>query len=122
MSDTNNVFSVSPCIFIGIGTNGWRIIDDLRQLFFEEFGVGGLPCFRYVALETNAGRVPDDSFLPPNPKPYETIRHVHITIPDIGVIKKRIDPKLDQEFKPGLKDWLDVQLIERGNKSYQAGA
>jgi hypothetical protein len=122
MADNAVSFSLSPCLFIGIGTNGWRIIDDLRQLFFEEFGVGGLPCFRYIAIESNAGRLPDDSFLPHVPKPYETIRPVYITIPDISVIKKRIDPKLDQEFKPGLKDWLDPRLIERGNKSYQSGA
>ena len=122
MADNAVSFSLSPCLFIGIGTNGWRIIDDSRQLFFEEFGVGGLPCFRYIAIESNAGRLPDDSFLPHVPKPYETVRPVYITIPDISVIKKRIDPKLDQEFKPGLKDWLDPRLIERGNKSYQSGA
>ena len=110
MADNAISFSLSPCLFIGIGTNGWRIIDDLRQLFFEEFGVGGLPCFRYIAIESNAGRLPDDSFLPHVPKPYETIRPVYITIPDISVIQKRIDPKLDQEFKPGLKDWLDPRL------------
>jgi energy-coupling factor transporter ATP-binding protein EcfA2 len=122
MADNNTSFALSPCIFIGIGTNGWRILDDLRQLLFEEFGVGGLPCFRYIAIESNAGRLPDDSFLPYVPKPYETVRPVYITIPDINVIRKRIDPNREQEFKPGLKDWLDLRLIERGNKSYQSGA
>ena len=87
MPDSTTSFSLSPCLFIGIGTNGWRILDDLRQLFFEEFGVGGLPCFRYIAIESNAGRLPDDSFLPHVPKPFETRLHVQRPVTNDSTLK-----------------------------------
>ena len=122
MSDKTVSFSVSPSLFIGLGTSGWGMIDDLRRLVFEEFGVAGLPCFRYLAFETNTERVEDNSFLPHAPRDFERVKACYITIPDIGVVAGRLDPRLSKDFVPGLAEWLDPNLIKRGNKSYTAGA
>ena len=115
-------FSLTPSLFIGIGSNGWRILDDLRKLMFEEFGQAGLPCFRYIGIETNAERKVDDSFLPHNPHDYEKVEPIHITIPNINVVEQHIDPRLDQTYLPGLHDWLDDRLLKKGYQSFMAGA
>ena len=117
-----NPFSIHPCLFIAIGTNGWRILQELRQLIYEEFGQGGLPCFRYIGIESDSGKKPDNSFLPHSPKIYEHVAPVYISIPDVSVVRHRLDPSLSQEHIPGMVEWLDTNLIERGNRSYQAGA
>lgn len=117
-----NPFSVSPCLFIGIGTNGWRILQELRELIYEEFGRGGLPCFRYIGIESDSDKKPDDSFLPHRPEAYERVTPVYISIPDVNVIRRRLDPAMGQDAILSMGDWLDGRLIERGNKSYKAGA
>ena len=43
---------IKPTIFIGLGTTGAYILKVLRELMSEEYGNGGLPIFRYVAIET----------------------------------------------------------------------
>lgn len=115
-------FSVSPCLFIGLGTNGWQILNDLRKLTFEEFGRAGLPCFRYLGIETDVRNRSDNSFLPHTPEDDEVIHPIYTTIPDISVVKRRIDPKCPDEYVEGLEAWLDPGLIDRGNKSYESGA
>lgn len=115
-------FSLTPSLFIGIGSNGWRILDDLRKLMFEEFGQAGLPCFRYIGIETNAERKVDDSFLPHTPKDYEKVEPIHITIPDLRTVREHINPLLDQTYLPGLHEWLDQRLLNRGYQSFMAGA
>jgi hypothetical protein len=117
-----NPFSIHPCLFVAIGTNGWRILQELRQLIYEEFGQGGLPCFRYIGIESDSGKKPDDSFLPHIPLSYEQVSKVYISVPDVSVVRSKLNPKLSNDYSPGMAEWLDTSLIERGNRSYQAGA
>lgn len=103
---------VNPCLFIGLGTTGLSIIEDLRRLFNEEFGVSGLPCFRYLVLETDKKKEADNKFLAHPPAEHENINLIPITIHDVEAIK----------VTPEMRDWLDERLIKRGDKSYQSGA
>ena len=113
---------ISPSLFIGIGTNGWQMLDDLRKLMYEEFGKAGLPCFRYIALESNRNHQGDNSFIPHTPSEYEQVIPIQISVPNTNVIKNsRLNPQ-SKEYVPGLVEWLDKSLIDRGEHCYEAGA
>lgn len=120
MADGNDKFTIRPCLFIGLGTNGWEILQELRKFVLEEFGKAGLPCFRYLAIETDKNKAPDDGFIPHNPKPYEEIKPLHITVANVENVQQQMKGSNGQDSS--LKDWLDNRLIERGQKSYEAGA
>lgn len=114
-------FSVQPTLFIGIGSTGTAILDRLRKYVYEEFGEAGLPCFRYLALETNADTKLDDSFLPHEPKEYEKIKMLYITIPQLDVIKSRLTPGRENYLR-GLDEWLDPNLLDGSYTGFTAGA
>ena len=114
-------FSVQPTLFIGIGSTGVDILDRLRKYVYEEFGEAGLPCFRYLALETNAETKVDDGFLPHEPQDHEKIKMLYITIPDIEVIKSRLIPGREHYLR-GLDEWLDQNLLNGSYTSFTAGA
>ena len=104
--------NINPSIFVGIGTTGLRILEALRRLFYEEFGVAGLPCFRYVVLETDRNNEPNDSFLPHPPAEGERINLIPITIPDLEAVKKT----------PELLEWLDERTLRFSSRGYETGA
>lgn len=114
MAEDNDKFTIRPCLFIGLGTNGWEILQELRKFVFEEFGRAGLPCFRYLAIETDKNKAPDDGFIPHNPKPYEEIKPLHITVADVDNVQQQMKGSDGQDSS--LKDWLDNRLIKRGAK------
>lgn len=114
--------TISPSLFIGLGTTGWKMVDELRKLIYEEFGRAGLPCFRYAALETDLGYSGDNGFLPNKPEAHESVRPLYITIPNLDVVKTRIDRRSGADYCPGLADWVDPTLLDRGPKSFEAGA
>ena len=120
MAEDNDKFTIKPCLFIGLGTNGWEILQELRKFVFEEFGRAGLPCFRYLAIETDKNKEPDNGFIPHNPEPYEEIKPLHITVANVDNVQQQMKGSDGQDSS--LKDWLDNRLIERGQKSYEAGA
>src|SRR5437879_8878170 len=100
MSETQQL-TVSPCLFIGLGSTGLNILEDVRRLFYEEFGVGGLPCFRYLVLETDKQKRSDDAFLARPAAKHERINLLPIIIPDVEAVEVRTE----------MDDWLDRRLI-----------
>lgn len=114
-------FSVQPTLFIGIGSTGVNILDRLRKYVYEEFGEAGLPCFRYLALETDAGTKLDDGFIPREPQDYEKIKMLYITVPQLDVIKSRLTPG-GENYLPGLDEWLDENLLDGSYTGFSAGA
>lgn len=104
--------NINPCIFVGIGTTGLRILEALRRLFYEEFGVAGLPCFRYIVLETDRNSEPKDGFLPHPPGDGERINLIPMTIPDLEAVRR----------SPELCDWLDERTLKCNQRAIQAGA
>ena len=114
---------VNPCLFIGIGSTGKDVLNEVRRLCYEEYGMGGLPCFRYVVLETDGGaqKPGDDSFLAPDSKDYERCKFVPITIEDVGALKQKLVPGAANEVK-GVMDWLDPRVLDLGAVAWTAGA
>lgn len=103
---------ISPCIFVGLGTTGLRILEELRKLVYEEYGVAGLPCFRYIVIETNQDSTADDLFIPYKPASYEQIKLIHIPIPDLDSIKTPVKKA----------DWLDPKILSLTQRSFIYGA
>jgi Tubulin like len=105
---------INPCLFVGIGSTGLQTLEALRRLFYEEFNMAGLPCFRYVVLETNAAAKADDSFLTRQPKSHERIDVIPMVIPDLNEVKK----------STALDDWLDPRTLKlsQTQKGYTDGA
>ena len=102
---------VNPCLFIGLGTNGVNILQELRKLFYEEFGVGGLPCFRYVGIETDRDNKPRE-VLPHRAEDYEKIKMIPITIPALSAV----------QITPALDAWLDRRTLNANEGGFQRGA
>ena len=98
---------IKPTIFIGLGTTGIGILKTLRQLMSEEFSKGGLPIFRYVAVETTEIETGDNrnSF-----EGYEKISVVNATIPDLTPIRTRLDPN-HPNYNPDMADWLNPEIL-----------
>ncbi len=112
--------NVSPTLFIGVGTNGWNILDNLRELVYEEFGVSGLECFRYVALESDENKRSPDNI--PGTLVHEIVTPVLIGVPTTDTAKRRINPGDHDHYTPGLAAWLDPLLVNRGARNFTAGA
>ena len=108
---------IKPTIFIGLGTTGVNILKTLRQLMSEEFGKGGLPLFRYVAIETTEVESGDNlnSF-----EEYEQITVVNATIPDLTPIRKCLDPN-HPNYNPDMADWLNPEILNI-NQGFRDGA
>lgn len=47
---------IKPTVYVGLGTTGMEILNHLRRLNHQEYGEAGLPIFRYVSIETDAGK------------------------------------------------------------------
>jgi hypothetical protein len=126
---------IQSSLFIGLGTTGTEIVKFLRRFIFEEFGVPGLPIFRYLTVETDGGEDGQDSELPSARKPssgissahaemlvgFDQIQMIHATIPNLNAVKRKVDPS-NVDFNPGLHDWLDADLFKFSGNRFEAGA
>lgn len=105
---------INPCIFVGIGSTGLKILEELRRLIYEEFGVGGMPCFRYIVLETNREAQVNDNFLPHAPGVFEQIKLIPINVPALNAVHVEPGSSLDK--------WLDKRTLEFAHQAYENGA
>ena len=97
---------IKPTLFVGLGTTGLKILKNVRQLMFEEYGQEGLPIFRYVSIETDGGiDATDDSLI-------DEIQVVRATIPTTTPISDKLDPNQPENvYNEHLKKWLDPELL-----------
>ncbi len=121
---------VSPTLFVGIGTSGYRIIEEIRTLMFETYGEAGLPIFQYISIDTeyNSTTVKDTngSFSNINLKEWEKI----LMIP-IGGMENHVEQTnslLDRHNKPRhyvefTEKWLKQNFTKDLSPSvFRAGA
>jgi len=101
--------AIKPTLFVGLGTTGTKILMNLRELMSEEYGNGGLPIFRYIAIETDAGfDVKNQNWH----EDYEKIKVIRATIGDIKPIKHKLDPGMKGVFDPALANWLNPDVLK----------
>ena len=135
--------TIRPTLYIGLGTTGTEILDNLRERNFQEYGRAGLPIFRYVSIETDQGNtgkfssidaadrvefdLPDEDSVPRIlrqdlvPPSYERNRVIHTTISDRETIRGQIDPSNDLIFNEHLADWLDEKVLDSAAVKFGGG-
>ena len=135
--------TIRPTLYIGLGTTGTEILDNLRERNFQEYGRAGLPIFRYVSIETDQGNtgkfssidaddrvefdLPDEDSVPRilrsglAPQSYERNRVIHTTISDREAIRGQIDPSKPFGFKEHLADWLDERVLDSAAVKFGGG-
>ncbi len=109
---------ITPTLFIGLGTTGTEILMKLRELMYEEYGFGGLPIFRYIAIETD-GRMKVDNTN--QMKDYERINFVEATIDNFEKIKRKLEDPNDILYNEHLDKWLNRDVLTFA-KLFKAGA
>ena len=135
--------TIRPTLYIGLGTTGTEILDNLRERNFQEYGRAGLPIFRYVSIETDRGNTgkfssidaadrvefdrSDEDSVPRIlrqdlvPPAYERNRVIHTTISDRETIRGQIDPSNDLSFNEHLADWLDERVLDSAAVKFGGG-
>lgn len=123
---------IRPTVYVGLGTTGMEILNRLRRLNHQEYGAAGLPIFRYVSIETDAGksgRIPVidadervrgkhdeegvpilETCLPPNA--YEVNEVIHTTLSFPEPIRAKINPANSQIFDEDMASWLDETILD----------
>ena len=99
---------IQPTLFVGLGTTGTNILKKLRELMSEEYGRGGLPIFRYIAIETDGAMDVENTN---QMKDYERINLVSATIDNFNMIKRKLDRDDKPYYNPHLADWLNPDLL-----------
>lgn len=110
---------ITPTLFVGLGTTGTKILMKLRELMYEEYGLGGLPVFRYIAIETDQG-MESELDNTNQMKDYERINFVKASVTNYGMIKRKLDSN-DQQYNEHLDKWLNRDVLTFAN-FFAAGA
>lgn len=108
---------ITPTLFVGLGTTGTEILMKLRELMYEEYGLGGLPVFRYIAIETDESMEVDNTN---QQKDYAQINLVKASIANYGMIKRKLQPN-DTLYNEHLDNWLNRDILTFAN-FFTAGA
>jgi|GEM_PF-5388851 len=115
---------IKPTLFIGIGTSGTEIIQQLRRHVFEEFQVAALPCFSYIAIETNVKNSGEDKQLPnlDTMQIEEKIQMLHIGLPDVSTFRRSLQEPGAESQWGDLRKWLAPHLLDVSSASFEDGA
>ena len=122
---------IRPTMYVGLGTTGVEILNHLRELNFQEYGIAGIPIFRYTSIETdesNNGKIQLDNNdrirgwygedgVPQirkgyDPASYEVNTVIHTSIPHTEPIRERITNPNSQVYNKHLDEWLDERILD----------
>lgn len=132
---------IRPTLYVGLGTTGVEIINNLRMLNREEYGTTEYPIFRYISIETdisNDGTVEDfelsniayiaynNEKIPvvTDSEPYPEFaknKVLHTTIPSVAPIKEAIDPTRSV-YNKHLAAWLSPDILDLDAVELPGGA
>ncbi len=105
---------VTPSVYIGLGTSGTEIIQGVRRLLYDEYGVPGLPCVRFLSLEThtNLPSTGQDVYVRDENQAWQQLQVISLALTRIQLqqLRSRIDPA-GKEYHPGWAEWLDPQVL-----------
>ena len=109
MNNEGTNIKVTPTLFVGLGTTGTEILKKLRELMYEEYGLGGLPVFRYIAIETDQG-METELDNTNQMEGYERINFVKASIANFGRINRKLQPN-DTLYNEHLDKWLNRDVL-----------
>ncbi len=132
---------IKPTVYVGLGTTGMEILNHLRRLNHLEYGHAGLPIFRYVSIETDAGKTGIDPQIDDNhiafgyedgvpksfgsghpPRPYEVNEVIHTTLSFPEPIRAKINSANSEIFNEDMASWLDETILDAPAVNGGAGA
>ncbi|MEW6236863.1 MAG: tubulin-like doman-containing protein [Candidatus Omnitrophota bacterium] len=104
---------VMPTVFIGIGTSGTEIIQGVRRLLYEEYGKPGLPCIRFVSMETltNQPSSAMEVYVRDEDKAWQRLQilPLSVTWERLKQLRNKLDPG-NPEYHPGWAEWIDPSV------------
>ena len=87
-----------------MGTSGTEIIQGVRRLLYDEYGVPGLPCVRFLSLEThtNLPSTGQDVYVRDENQAWQQLQVISLALTRIQLqqLRSRIDPA-GKEYHPG---------------------
>lgn len=105
---------IYPTLFIGLGTQGLKILEELQKLVVEEYN-GKLPIFEYIYFETDENTKPE----------IQTWAENEIRMPQPFPVIQKLK-ELRDEFNAGKKGylslWLNGSLLRFPKGAFIAGA
>ena len=104
---------INPTLFIGLGSTGKKIIEQLQLLVLEEYGVPRLPIFNYLVFETDRGNAFEVPLWVNN-----EIELVRPTVTNTDAIRQEIE----QGEREYYKDWLDESVLNVPGGQFTQGA
>jgi len=104
---------IYPSLFIGIGSTGLEILQQLQELVFEHYGKPSLDVFEYLAIESKETAEVKSTIWGDN--------HIKLLRPTIGNTDV-IARELEKGNKPELDRWLSRELLKLGGRDYKDGA
>ena len=110
---------ITPTLFVGLGTTGTEILMKLRELMYEEYGLGGLPIFRYIAIETDE-RMETKLENTNQMKEYERINFIKASVDNFEMINRKLHSK-DTLYNEDLDKWLNRKVLTFA-KNFTTGA
>lgn len=110
---------ITPTLFVGLGTTGIEILMKLRELMYEEYGLGGLPIFRYIAIETDQ-RMEQKLKNANQMEGYERIHFVKASIANFERINRKLQPN-NNEYNKHFDNWLNREVLTF-SKNFTTGA
>lgn len=105
---------VTPSVYIGLGTSGTEIIQGVRRLLYDEYGVPGLPCVRFLSLEThtNLPSTDQDIYVRDENLAWQHLQVISLALTRIQLqqLRSKIAPT-ERDYHPGWAEWLDPQVL-----------
>lgn len=114
---------IRPSIFIGLGSTGTEVLDYIREYFYEEFGVAGLPIFYYLSISTDKQDTQAQVY-GIKEEDYEKIHVEKTFIHNMDDVISRLDPKqttLYSQYK-GMEEWFDRNILKKSLNAVNVGA
>lgn len=114
---------VAPAVYIGLGTSGAEIISGFQRHLFEEYGFPGLPCLRFLSLETdrNIHATGIDAYIRDQSPDWQRLQRISLCVSrqQLDELRGKIDPG-SPVYHPGWDEWLQDDVLV--GAPYESGA
>ncbi len=113
-----NTIPLHPTLFIGLGGSGMKILREVRRNFMLAYGSPGLPCVRYLWMDTDINEIHDGGEVHelPGVKFDPALEVISLTLDELQFNKIVENPNKYHH----IHSWMDSDLRSQGNLSHGA--
>lgn len=121
--------SIQPTLFIGIGSSGRDILAQLRMMILEEFGVPGLPVYRFINLyghneqeDEDKGKIEyQNEFFKEDWQRINIVR-IPMNDDDLSSMAEMMNKNNKELYNKDLAKWLHPTLLSQTHQDFTGGA